>query len=103
MAADMDTSGRAETISVSRGIFDRGRSTYCFQARPTVTLNLPDQEVAQVFHGLGTITQSAHLYVEDMLIIFLFISMRIAEEVNVDEKEEWQWQRQHIGVLNRRT
>ena len=42
-----------------------------------LTLNLPYEEVAKVFHGFGPITQSARLYIEDVLIIFCVISMRI--------------------------
>ncbi len=58
-----------------------------------LTLNLPYEEVAKVFHGFGPIAQSAGLYIEDVLIIFWVISMRIPEKMDMDEKEEWQRQK----------
>ena len=51
---------------------------------------LPYEEVTEVFHGFGTIAQSARLYVEDVLIIFWVIGVGVPEEMNMDEKEEWQ-------------
>jgi hypothetical protein len=56
-------------------------------------LNLPYEEVTKVFHGLGPIAQSPRLYVENVLIIFWVIGMGIPEEMYMDEKEEWQWQK----------
>jgi len=49
--------------------------------------NLPYEEVTEVLHGLGPITQSPRLYVEDVLIIFWVIGMGIPEEMDMDEKE----------------
>jgi hypothetical protein len=56
-------------------------------------LNLPYEEVAKVFHGLGPIAQSPRLYVENVLIIFRVIGVGIPEEMYMDEKEEWQRQK----------
>jgi len=51
-------------------------------------LNLPYEEVTELFHGFGTIAQSARLYVEDVFIIFWVICLGISEEMDMDEKEE---------------
>lgn len=59
-------------------------------------LYLPDEEVGEVFHGLGAIAQSARLYVKDVLIIFRVIGVGITEKVDMDEKEEWQREIEHL-------
>ena len=52
--------------------------------------NLPYEEITKLFHGFDPIAQSARLYVEDVFIILWVIGVGIPDEMDMDEKEEWQ-------------
>ena len=52
------------------------------------TLQLANEKVGNVFHGMDAIAQTARIGVEDVLIVFWVVGEWILEDVEMDEEEK---------------